>query len=571
MPRRPSQHAVPTATSVTAERARSSPGRSSTDSSRYTSRGAGWGDRLPGSFVRLIPTPMTVSEPRQANKLSKRLRDRLYWFRLGVLWASRNDFLSRISDPVPALRNRWIGERGADELRIDLGDRTEFAFLLMGDTGEGDYSQYALVPPLCNVADRCDAAFVFICSDVVYPVGNINEYGDKFYDPYGTLQRPIYSVPGNHDWYDGLSAYMYNFGTPRFLPTQTDSGRQPADRNLQSWRVRVWADLRYQIRVSLWRKPAQLKNPAETERRSAVRGSPAQRQPQPQPGPYYVIDSAYVRLVCIDTGIRGDLDESQGRWLVEVSGDPRPKILLTGKPLLVNGHTDDCKIAGAPSGFDSVLSIVHHRAFRYAAVIGGDIHNYQHYPATVGDGQDRRIVHHIVSGGGGAFMHATHLIPIMEPDKVFGVTEQTYKAYPLRRDSLAAYSQVVQGMLDKLLPGPLRFDITLDDLQAAGILHEKIGAPLERPAAIPNGSSVRRMSSLQQWASRLILLIGGRRFHRIFSPFCDWDDPPFFKHFLRIDIRRDGATIRCHAVTGCADDEDDPPVEDTIELCWAQA
>ena len=330
----------------------------------------------------------------------------------------------------------------------------------------------------------------------------------------------------------------------------------------------MWNDVRCQFRALFWRKPGHLKDAAETERRAAERGSPAQQQQPQQPGPYYVIDTSYVRFVCIDTGIRGNLDEAQGRWLVEVSHDRRPKILLTGKPLLVNGHTNVCKIVGAPSGFDSVLSIVHHKAFNYIAVIGGDTHNYQHYPATVGDERDRRIVHHIVSGGGGAFMHATHLIPIIEPDKVFGVTEQTYKAYPLRRDSLAAYSQVVQRMINKVLPTSLRLDITLDDIEAAQILHERIAAPLERPAATTETITASPVSRSQRWASRLILLIGGRRFHRIFSPFCDWDDPPFFKHFLRIDIRKDGASIRCHAVTGCANDEDNPPVEDTIELCW---
>jgi hypothetical protein len=559
------------ATSIPAERARSSPGSSTSDSSRYSREGAGWECRRLGSFRELIPPSDTESKTKQATKRSNRLRDRLYWFRLGVLWGSRNDFLSRISDPVPALRHRWIGGRGADELRVDLTDKTEFSFLLMGDTGEGDYSQYALVPSLCNVADQCDAAFVFICSDVVYPVGNINEYGDKFYDPYRTLERPIYSVPGNHDWYDGLSAYMYNFGTPKSLPTLTDSDPRPTNSSPLSWSSRIWGAARRQLRVSLWRKPALVKDAAELERRAAARGSSAQQQPQPQPGPYYVIDTAYVRLVCIDTGIRGDLDEAQGRWLVEVSRDPRPKILLTGKPLLVNGRTDPCKIAGSPSGFNSVLSIVHYKAFNYAAVIGGDIHNYQHYPATVCDGPDLRTVHHIVSGGGGAFMHATHLIPIMDPDRVFGVTEETYKAYPLRRDSLAAYSRVVQGMIDKVLPASLRPRITVDDLQAARILHEKLDTPLRRPAEPPDGVTDGQVSNRQRWASRLILLIGGRIFHRIFSPFCDWDDPPFFKHFLRIDIRKDGATIRCHAVTGCAEDEPNPPVEDTTELCWTQA
>jgi hypothetical protein len=61
------------------------------------------------------------------------------------------------------------------------------------------------------------------------------------------------------------------------------------------------------------------------------------------------------------------------------------------------------------------------------------------------------------------------------------VTEQTYEADPLRRDSLAAYSHVVQGMINKVLPVRLRPDITLDDVMLTQILHEKIAAASSVP------------------------------------------------------------------------------------------
>ncbi|HEY9264615.1 MAG TPA: metallophosphoesterase [Mycobacterium sp.] len=517
--------------------------------------------------MNLIP-PVPETKDAGSTKRSNQLRDRMYWFRLSVLWGSRNDALSRLSDPVPELRRRWINGRGTDELLVDLSDRDSFSFLLMGDTGEGDYSQYAVVPPLCRVADASSPSFVIICSDILYPVGNINEYGDKFYQPYRTLPAPIYTIPGNHDWYDDLTAFMANFGHPETLPPPPEPDpRRPQRRGL----ARTWDAVRSKLRDALWRRPTPAIDPAAIHAARSLRGQPAQQQPAPQPGPYYVIDTKYLRLVCIDTGIRGHIDEDQGRWLIEVSSDPRPKILITGKPLLVDGTVHPCSIANAPDGFESVLSVVHSAGFNYVAVIGGDVHNYQHYPATVVANETTRTIHHIVSGGGGAFMHATHLVPIIDPAEMFGVTEQTYKAYPLRRDSLAAYSHVVQGMLDRLLPRRLRPNVTLDDTQAAEVLHRKLGTPLDRPAQpAPPGSSPTRasISAHKLRLSGLILKVGGRRFHNWFSPFCDWDDPPFFKHFLRIDVRVDGATITCHAATGCVEHEAQPPIEDVTELTW---
>jgi hypothetical protein len=105
-------------------------------------------------------------------------------------------------------------------------------------------------------------------------------------------------------------------------------------------------------------------------------------------------------LVCIDTGIDGTIDREQGEWLLTVSSKPKPKILLTGKPLLVNRKDHPCEIVGGPvhndadpsQAFQNVYQVVTHEPYRYLATIGGDIHNFQHY--------ERDGMHYIVSGGG---------------------------------------------------------------------------------------------------------------------------------------------------------------------------
>ena len=75
--------------------------------------------------------------------------------------------------------------------------------MILGDPGEGDDSQYHVLRPLYATAGG--TAFTYIVSDVIYPAGDVNEYEDKFFWPYRNLPGPIYAIPGNHDWYDGLA------------------------------------------------------------------------------------------------------------------------------------------------------------------------------------------------------------------------------------------------------------------------------------------------------------------------------------------------------------------------------
>ncbi len=55
-------------------------------------------------------------------------------------------------------------------------------------------------------------------------------------------------------------------------------------------------------------------------------------------------------------------------------------------------------------------------------------------------------------------------------------------------------------------------------------------------------------------------------FHRFASEYFDWNDPPFFKQFLRLDADAERLRVRCFGVSGCARASADPPVEDEFTV-----
>jgi hypothetical protein len=467
--------------------------------------------------------------------------EKLSWLSPRTLWAARNGVLaSWFGDPTGRTRGRWVARREAagapadKVIRREAGDR--FSFMVLGDTGEGDDSQYAVVPGFLKTGQGTD--FAVIASDVIYPVGATDDYGDKFFRPYRDYPAPIYAIPGNHDWYEDLGAFMRVFcGDTGPLPPE------PRPRPL----TRAW------WRTLLWHRP----RPADERRFAAareLRSAPGQRAVQP--GPYWAIDAGPVRIVGIDTGLLGTIDAEQGAWLREVSRDPKPKILITGSPLYVDGERHPCAIEGG----GTVDDIVRDPAHRYVAAIGGDIHNYQRYPVDV----DGRTIQYVVAGGGGAFMHATHTIPRVS---VGGVTERDFRCYPLRGDSLAFYSRLYGRRLR------LRRFFTLTEAEATAVVAERLGI---EPARKP-GADVRITRRTRLVAS--LLGTGGRPdrtsrvrlpvhklYTQLFSPGSATYSPPFFKSFLRLDVTPEAVRLRCFAATGNQAQEVDPPVEDEVAI-----
>jgi hypothetical protein len=474
-------------------------------SSRTSTEGAGWECSGCGAWKDDVP--------KDAKPLS--------WLRPATLWRSRNDVIARrFHDPVDHARMRWVQlarEQGAPEdFVVRRATGGDVSFLVVGDPGEGDDSQYAVVPGLLSKAEGID--FAVICSDLIYPTGDMGDYCDRFYRPYQKLTVPIFGVPGNHDWYDGLHGFMHHMCGIDEPDAALDFGSG----------VRKWAARR------TWRYA---KRPTDQELVDMCLG----REPHTQPGPYVAIDAGPLRIVTIDTGIRGGIDDEQAAWLKRVStSDPKPKILLTGKPIYVDGECKEQQKA--------VNAIVTDPAANYVAAIGGDIHNYQRYPVDVGGG---RTIQYVVSGGGGAFMHATHQIPEVKLD---GVDEQAFKCYPLRGDSLARYSQLYAK---KFRQKWLR--LTPDEASSylAGQMHLDPTRPGGRVA----------LSRRAKLAGKVIQpLPAGKGFQRFISEAFDWNEPPMFKSFLRIDATSDEVTIRCFGVSGCRETEHAPAEEDKFTI-----
>jgi hypothetical protein len=481
-----------------------------------------------------IPTALAPIAAPMAERIKRleSLRPRTYsWLAMRTLLESRNWAMTELiaganTDIVNDERERWIAAVRAAGLLEKFPDfivkpelTGDVSFLVVGDPGEADLSQYVTVPAI--EAHGSETDFMVVLSDVIYPTGETNDYVAAFYEPYREYRRPIYALPGNHDWYALLTGFMWHFCEIEALP-------ETAVR-LTSY---TWQE---RLARFLWLRPTTPNRPRlrsyrdeRTKRLNEALGLDPRLPFTPyQPGPYFAIDTDYVRLVCIDTGTSGTIDREQGNWVCRVSaradGDDRPRILLTGKPIYVNGTYKPTTITWRPQEepqpepepeglrkrlvswrlsaaepkptdtdqpfhFKTVDDVVCDPAHDYIAAIGGDVHNYQRYPVRLVD--DGREIQYIVSGGGGAFMSPTHLIEAIDESELVRVppredpcsaaakarakrvpmTEDDLRLFPLRGDSLARYTKGSGRQLRKLIAASLL--ISLIFLALSGWLSE---------------------------------------------------------------------------------------------------
>ena len=252
----------------------------------------------------------------------------------------------------------------------------DFSFIVIGDTGEGDASQQVLRDQLLSVAGGPDMRFVVISSDVVYPTGAMKDYEAKFWLPFKGVTRPVYAIPGNHDWYDALEGFAVTF-------LEADAARA-------SIRARVETDLRLTSTTD---------GRIEGLIDEAARLREAYRVPTGfQRAPFFEIQTARFALLAIDTGVLKTIDPVQDAWLEAALTRAAGKftMAIVGHPFYAGGHD--------VTGDNEPFARLKERLVRHGVSIAmaGDTHDLEYYTDATAAGAPG--VHYFVNGGGGAYL-----------------------------------------------------------------------------------------------------------------------------------------------------------------------
>ncbi|MDX6259455.1 MAG: hypothetical protein QOH84_1143, partial [Kribbellaceae bacterium] len=272
----------------------------------------------------------------------------------------------------------------------------ELWFDFVADLGDGFDATYSvaslLAAPALEPVDGLRlprASLLVMGGDEVYPAASSTAYEDRTKGPYrAALPEPVdaptlFALPGNHDWYDGLTAFLRVFAQQRPVGGwKTEQGRSYFAIELpQRW----------------W-------------------------------------------LVAIDTQFGGYIDAPQLAYFRTAlagmqAGDA--VILCTPTPSWVHAGA-----GGDTHEYDTIRffdrEIIQPMGGVTRVMLSGDSHHYARYAERDGSGQ------RITSGGGGAFLSATHLLPpsLTLPPKVSRVADvnevatfDQVAAYPAARDS----------------------------------------------------------------------------------------------------------------------------------------
>lgn len=257
----------------------------------------------------------------------------------------------------------------------------DFWFDFIADTGDGWNSTYAvarlLAEPALNVAQAGAplprGRLLLMGGDQVYPTASPEAYQTRLVTPFDVAasekidpNRPpphLYAIPGNHDWYDGLLAFLALFCRRREAtdwniarPGRTIGGRQ-------TQQTRSYFALSLPRGWWLWAADVQL--------------------------------SGYIDQPQIDF-----FNHVAREWM----DDKSRLILCTGMPSWAYVDVNDPAPAFRNFSYLERLARLARKGHRLCTVLTGDSHHYSRY--TEGEGQEG--CHYITAGGGGAFLHPTH-------------------------------------------------------------------------------------------------------------------------------------------------------------------
>ena len=288
-----------------------------------------------------------------------------------------------------------------------------------------------------------------VLSDVIYPPADINDYVNGFYirtrataaDLRAARQPRLVRRPQRlHVPFCGAGPL------PHFGSDEAGGLGDPCARTVAGGASRPG--------------PPAPDHPAARRARLRRRSAAARRRRPAavQPAPYFAIELAELLLVAIDTGVDGELDAEQGEWLRRMSRRPKPKVLLTGKPISVNERIapgdpiawDDAS-PGADASTTSSANPPIATSRRSAATptttsVPGAGSARGRSSTSSRRGRRATCRRRTRSRGGGS----TELGGAPRKGGL-ALTERDFRCYPLRGDSLALFCRRVGPVLFKLL------------------------------------------------------------------------------------------------------------------------
>jgi hypothetical protein len=296
----------------------------------------------------------------------------------------------------------------------DYSDRSDLWLDFISDLGDGFNPTYTVARLLAK--DHLDVGdiktkrgnILIMGGDEVYPTPEMDEYRNRLQGPYHAAfpkdkndpdPPALFVIPGNHDWYDGLTNFLKIFCQ---------------ERSLGNWRTK---QSRSYFALKL-------------------------------PNNYW--------LIGIDIQLNADIDVPQLNYfqnLAEKELKAEDKIILaTAEPAWVYESFDETNnsnkrlkffinriLKGETEDKDDPRCYYHgkNKDIEITTILTGDLHHYSRYVEKVGPNQTRQL---ITSGGGGAFMHTTHsLKEKIKPSEGFDATFK--KAFPSKNESLSLNNQ----------------------------------------------------------------------------------------------------------------------------------
>ncbi|WP_322752801.1 metallophosphoesterase [Frankia sp. Cas3] len=250
-------------------------------------------------------------------------------------------------------------------------DGGELWFDYVSDLGDGFDATYAmaslLATPSLDLAGTTTprGRMLVMGGDQCYPTPSITGYENKLIGPYrAALPRTcpdpagaprLFVLPGNHDWYDGLTAFMRVF-------CQGSS--------IGGWRTE-------------------------------------------QTRSYFAVQLPHRWwLLGIDIQFDSYIDDPQRRYFIEIAARMRPGdavILCSAKPSWLSAADGDAEAYAVLDYFER--TIIRKVGAQVRVSLTGDRHHYARYSECARDTEVGGSAQKFTAGGGGAYLSATHRLP----------------------------------------------------------------------------------------------------------------------------------------------------------------